>query len=922
MCITDLNSISEGATSQNTIYYWVVGSSNGGTGSGILNDVLYYVNMMHRQLVTNADPDVALLLYMPQYYIDVNSNNERYPKNAYATLAELEAFQCLSHSVNIQVDYHRLALIRDYHQFDTKTTYRPFSYCIPIDYQTDKSTNMGSIANMYYNTAEMLYYIHSGPGGQSFRSKSDNFIYETQSRSHKSFLVPMGYIALRKPEKDFEDYLQIRLRYELIKYGMIGEPIQSENERKSVLTALYNNVIKKNLFDTGSKSIKSLFGNIVNTKLEEELPDNLILDSNNKIKSELPPGISGTEAERIAADIEMAIHRKQEEKEACLNRIEAELWKWVEENSIKYGLEYVNTALSELDGYCTDMYDAFTIDRKEAAAQRTSLQQHIDDIAGELNNLYQKAVTVSISERFSGKNREDVNRYFQQLKDYVTAKADLLIIEQIYDVLRQLCVGENGMIDKIKSHVSNLLAEAYHALMGEKGTQAAYDKLAKSFLEKGHDVTSVYLPKIQEFVDGYGWKENHKFAEWYGRIIRHTDQYERGKGFVPVRSGNENSIEGFIRSMIKDNSQSLGEKGYMAGENSQLFGNPKNENPRKNIEDILDYASLFMEKSSKKALADEWFSKSLSHFYDELDRERKEEVKRQLDPCLFFSYNQARDNNLMETISIYVAENEEIAKEVLGYETNNNTSAFNSDSDSSTIYTIKAMIGLSFDFYRTYDIIKREYERTTKKDGFHFHAAFAGSNGDYERIILPREVEPELITFAKYLLTNGFKDVLSTYYHASSNAFDKDNYTNTPFVLEEKRALIATKKNVSQQGENICLTIKDGETVLYASLTFGNVENPYVVMYDKFKSLYLNESLDETIRKLIFDLRWKSGGKMEEQYDDIRLELKNKLDGSINDIKSREERKLISDILEVLTKELDTFEIFSKLKDDAAYLGY
>jgi hypothetical protein len=912
-CITDLNSIAGGANEQNTIYYWIVASSNGGTGSGILNDVLYYVNMMHHQEVAEEDPYVGLLLYMPQYYIGVNVNNERYPKNAFAVLSELEAFQCLSKLDDIPGNYHRLALVGDHHQFNTTMTYRPFSYCIPVDYQTDQDTNMGSITNMYYNTAEMLYYIHSGPGGQGFRSILDNFMHEIQGSSAKSFLVPMGYIALRKPEKDFEDYMQIRLRYELIKYGLIGEQIQSETDRKAVRTELYNNEIQKHLFDTGSESVKSLFRNIVDTKLEEELSDNLIKDSDGKILSELPPGISNEEAEQIIADIERAINRKQEEKEAFLSRIEAKLWKWVEENSIKHGLEYVNAALYELDGYCTDTYDAFTIDRKGKASERKALQQHIDDIAEELNDLYQKAVDITIPERLTKKNREDVNRYFQRLKDYIAAKTDLLINEQTYDILRQLCVGENGTIDKIKRFVANLLAEAHYALSGEKGAEFAYNKLAKSFLDKSHDVTSVYLPGIQDFVEGYGWKENHKFSEWYAHIIRHTDKYERGKGFIPVRSGNETSIEGFIRSMIEDNRKQLVEKGYITGENSQLFSNPRIENPRKNIEDVLSYASLFMEKSCEKnrALADEWFSKSLSNFYNDLDRERRKEVKARLNPCLFFSYNQAIENNLKGFKNIYVAENVEIANEVLGFEANNNTSIFNSGNDPSTIYTIKALMGLSFDFYRTYYPIKAAYDMpTTKKDEFHFHAAFANCNGDYEHIVLPREVEPTLIAFTKYLLMDGFKDVLSSFYHSSSNTFDKDNYTNTPFVLEEKRALIATKENVSQEGENICLTIREGDAIRYSALTFGNVDNPYAVMYNKFKEFYINKSLEETIKKLIFDLKWKSEGKMEEHYDDKRIELIKKLDAGISDIKGRDERKIISYILEALTKELNTFEKF------------
>jgi hypothetical protein len=911
-CIKDLNSISGGAVERNTIYYWVVSSSNGGTGSGILNDVLYYVNMTHKQLIDKEDADVGLLLYMPQFYIDANATNERYPKNAFALLSELEAFQCLSSLGNVPVGYHRLALNRDYHQFDTEIAYRPFNYCIPVDYQTDKNTNMGSVINMYNNTAELLYYIHSGSGGQGFRSILDNFIAEIQSRSTKSFLIPMGYIALRKPEKDFEDYMHLRLRYELLQYGIVGAPV-ADRERETIRKDLYNNVIEKHLFGGEAASIRGIFRNLVTAKLEDELPDNLILDSDNKTVKELPPNITNADGDRIVADIERAIHKKQGESAKVLEQTEAGLWRWVEENALRYGLNYVYTALNELDGYCTEKYNVFTIDQKGKSSQRKVKQQHIDDIARELDNLYQESLKVTISERLSGKNREDVSRYFFRLKDCITAKTDLLIDEQIFDVLRQLCVGDNGIIDKIKRYVSNLLAEAQAKLSGEKGAHLVYLGLAKSFLEKGYDVTSVYLPDIQTFADGYGWKDRHQFAEWYAQVIHPTEQYERGKGFAPLRNGHEKSLEGFLLNVIEQNRDRLLEKGYINGENSLLFSNTKIGNPKKIIEDILQFAEVTLEKrySENTVIQQEWLEKSLSNFYDELDREQRDDIKKRLDPCLFFSYNHSIDNNLLTTGNIYVADNERIAKDILGY-TGNNTSKFSAGNNPSMIYTLRTKMGLSFDFYRTYDLIKREYDKTSFKEEFHFHAAFANSNGDYQHIPLPKELEPELITFALYLLMDGFKDVLSPYYHASVNAFDKDNYTNTPFVLEEQRALVAKKSNVGKRGENICLTVRDGEKDVYGSLVFGNAENPYVVMYDKFKSIYVDNSLGETIRQLIKDVTWLAREKVEQHYDNVRTELISKFDRQFRELKSRDEKKFISDILEALTGELSTVEKFLK----------
>ena len=73
-----LNDIKTVGGEKNTIFYWVVGSSVGGTGSGIINDVLYQVNMIHQQIVGDGDPQLFLTMYMPEAYIERNHTEEKY----------------------------------------------------------------------------------------------------------------------------------------------------------------------------------------------------------------------------------------------------------------------------------------------------------------------------------------------------------------------------------------------------------------------------------------------------------------------------------------------------------------------------------------------------------------------------------------------------------------------------------------------------------------------------------------------------------------------------------------------------------------------------------------------------------------------------------------------------------------------------
>lgn len=912
MHINDLNRLEDGVTERNSIYFWVISSSNGGTGSGILNDVLYFVNMTYKQLVNKSDPLVGLILYMPQYYIDYNDNNERYPKNAYSVLSELTAFKVLSRSAKPYTPYHRLALLRDYHQFDTSVVYNPFMYCIPVDYQTDKGANMGSLSNMYYNTAEMLYYIHSGPGAKSFRSMLDNYINEIQTRSPEAFLIPMGYIALRKPEKDFEDYMHIRLRYELLKYGLVGS--ENKDDTTSVKD-VYNNIINKYIFSSDKASLCSYLSNMADTMIEEQMPNNLIMDSDNKILNKLPASVNQTEAEQLIKEIEYAIYKKSEEIKEKLDLVSQSILQWIESNSLKFGLEHTQAILSQLDNYCTEVYNSYTIDSHGNMAVQRMKQQQIESIAQSLDNLYQKALEITFKEKIARNNYYDVSNYFQALKEYVSQCKDRMINDQLYEVLGALCIGENGIIDRMRRRIANLSAAATSILVGDSGAQSAYDDLAKAFEAKARDVTSVYLPNIQDFADNFGWIKDHKFSYWYEQIVSRSDVYDRGKGYIPRRNSDSNSLESFLKSLPNSNKNAMETAGYYQGETMKLFINMKVEEPKKTIQDILDYAVNTMNDKIKKNMVinDEWTAKTLPQFFESLDRDTHEDIRKRMHPSIFFSYSQEKDNNLITTRNIYVANTEKIAAEVMEYNPNNKNAIFNAGDDPSMIYTICAKLGLSFDFYRNYNVIKREYMSTPNKMEYHFHPAFAKCNGNFENIKLPEEFDPELVTLAQYILMNGFKDILAKYYYISEDVFDKDHYTNTPFIIEDKRILVAKRQNIDTQGSYIYLRKSDGVNSLFSSLVFGGSGSPYLNIYEKFKDIYISDMLAQAIESLIEALPVDAKNEVEMHYDDVRGDIINQytiLWKEAEQSGRRDENAFLLKLLSVFKTELNTYAKF------------
>ena len=118
--ISSLNDVKTVGGEDCIIYYWLVSSSLGGTGSGIFNDVLYHINQIHHQVVGNGDPQLVYTMYMPKFFIDANATEEKYSLNAYGVFSELEAFKVMSYNPNQYTVMHRLAFNSDYNLVDVR----------------------------------------------------------------------------------------------------------------------------------------------------------------------------------------------------------------------------------------------------------------------------------------------------------------------------------------------------------------------------------------------------------------------------------------------------------------------------------------------------------------------------------------------------------------------------------------------------------------------------------------------------------------------------------------------------------------------------------------------------------------------------------------------------------------------------------
>ena len=924
--IDELNPI-ENNTDKNVIHYWIVTSSNGGTGSGSVLDVLYLVNMLHRTYIDKGNPKVGLMLYMPRAFMNVNRDNERYPRNAYAVFKELEAFQKWNKDVSKNRLFHRMAVTDEYELFDEDMGFRPFEFCIPIDFHTENNNNMGDINKMYSNTAELMFYIHSGQGASGFKSFLDNNEDGDQINSPEFFLIPMGYMALRKPNEQFENYIALRSKYEMLRYGILGSTIESADERKKLMNTLFDTIIKSSLFESGlgKESYFRTIKGIVADMLDDEMPDNLIRDNDNKVVKKLPTNVSIEDARGVISAIEAAIRRRGEEKNNTRKAIEHDLWAWAEENGRKWGLQYVKDILQELDAYCTDIYMAYTTDTNTGILQglrssRKSLVESRDGIEGELDDLYQKAIQVTLKERVTGDNANDIQVFFSRLKDWVEASVKVILTEEAFDMIRELAYGDRGIIDRIITHVRKLITEASAVLNGDKGVAQGYTGLARNFYLSKMDVTSVFVPDITEYVDGTGWREDHNlFSEWYGMIIGHTSDFVPGEGFAPLRNGDPaHSLEGLFSQMISLHSEEMVQKKYIIDEESHLFTNTYITDFKRAIEDLLDYTVDTVQTliHQNETVSKQWYEKTLASFFSGLNSEATRAIQQKAHPNLFFPYSKSKVASKI-TDKAFCVGPDGVVENVFLDSSSSDTTRFISSNDPSVMYKIVTKLGLSFEYYDLYQSIKTEYDNCMNKVFYHFHQAFATSGGNADNIKLPREIKPEQVVFTKYLILNQLRETFSHIMVKGTEVYNKDNYTDTPVIFDsemDKIAKFATSSSINLiDNEKIQLQVTDGDSVYYHTVTIDHPEHRMTELLDGFTEYFTVGRFGVLASELIKDINFLESDLLRQKYhvavEALKTDLNEKWAAA-----GKKEKETIGDILRILNERLDTVAKFLSKK--------
>ena len=933
--ISSLNDVKTVGGEDCIIYYWVVGSTLGGTGSGIFNDVLYHVNQIHHQVVGNGDPQLVLTMYMPKVYIDSNSTEEKYTLNAFGVFTELSAFKKMSYSPKQNMVMHRLAFQNDYNLIDSNRRYCPFYYLIPIDIQTDKGTSLGTTRTMYRNTAEMLFHLHHGKAGATFRSDIDNYMNDIMERNHEDFLVPMGYVSLQKPQEQFAKYMRTRLHRDLLKSWLLCDDERQAKVEKSEVEALFNKFFEELDPNVTTSKAHELLGSFSKYKAEIE---------NQEIQEKLDEGYEFGAVSIKLGNVESSFQaEKADEKRNKYKKLLIDgIWKQAESLIREHGITYTLKAIQEVRKLLVKRYQEEETGDLSVEKRKTQLNGQ----KTELQELSDEAMKITTLEKVTKSNKKQVEEYMQKVAQYVDQYVKLQIDDWSHDLKRDFQNDEKN--DELSKLYRHLVSVSDKAAEMNRAAVASYSKLANEFGEASMDVTTVYLPMLKTICDGNGWIIGNFFSNLYGKLIEAIPDKEE----TPIREKMaKDLIDKSVYLNPDDKTAAAIDKGQYViyldkkdeegadndvqkkEQNVRFFANPllieQKVSIEKIIDDFLSIVTNIFEKRlhENEAIQTLWENKKISSFFSELTNDEKDEVRRSLNPALFFSYNSNRiDVTKKEEHIVFVAASEELAAEMLGFQKGNPKHRCEKAEDENTALVLKSKFGLSLPDYRIYDSIKMVYDKATFREKYHFHHDFAQYLDKLTIDDLPYEILQQHRTYAKILVLNKFANQLKSLFY--TDEYDPEAYTNvmmysdcdTSFMIAEPEAFGTD----SESGTIILRKEADGRS-LYKEITGKD----FAERFNKYRDMFFNYGFGETTENLIQAIlrasgKVKEGNKevevkgeevLKKDYTSVREELLKELSEKRRKTANPDEKRLYNIFFTVIREEIPTIHDFIKSKN-------
>lgn len=543
--------------------FYIVGSTCGGTGSSAFLDVAYLLDRLVRDNfgIVEGDPPIRFVLFMPHWYVQLQREKDPRPEhvdawasNGFAFFDELNA---LLVDKWVDLSGRRFASSSVRHPGVNPAEDHPFpvfSSAFCIDDRTERGFSLGSDEDMYRNTAEVLFYWHTGTSAAAaVISGLDN----TQQRllNSKEDEVPafftIGYRALQFPDNLMVAYLRTRLTWEALSYGLLGEnyepALPDTTRRDRHFKEVFGLCFAQHLFE-GSAGVdlpnlerdRRVVATQINQTLglerfkrpgKDRIDPDLVADEGllTAFESEAEMLIVMTdraldEAKREGAVSDGEILRAIQTGVRNEQTRVAGLEDHIEDNILQFGIRYTLGLLDRLDTYCEFRALEF---QKELDGRMTRL--------GELDAEIADAKKDCLAVR-SGKKEGALTTLHAKLSEKVRLRADITLIRQQIALLQTLSLGQKGILDAYETVLTRYIEFLTRSIDEQMGWKHQYEKeLPKRFQDTSSDVTTAYLPPVESFVADGRWAPNHDFSRMYEQLV--PQEQVAGGSQRPKRAG-------------------------------------------------------------------------------------------------------------------------------------------------------------------------------------------------------------------------------------------------------------------------------------------------------------------------------------------------------------------------------------------------
>ncbi|MBR3830152.1 MAG: hypothetical protein IKM35_04655 [Bacteroidaceae bacterium] len=771
---------------------WVIASSCGGTGSSITMDVLYMINKIVNRDSQHA-PNLKLVLFMPQPFIDCNRNNVNYPLNAYSYMWEANAFRKV-HQDGKGNMFKYFSVLPDSNN-DNVSQFELFRYIIPVDYETTFYAKI-ELNSLYSTVAEMIYYLNKGTSANSMVSNMSNDMAQLRDVTHKYDidwtrpLVSYGYRVVKKANDALSEYIRIRGTYEVLKYGLMGTELP-EDQKETVKKEFGKETVLRYLCDLDAEGVQATDGslqNILTDKYQERrIPNGEFTTSQAKAF------VSGVE--QIQGD-ELNIV-----KNIAIKTIKEKINEGVKKAIIDHGIDYALDLLHIVDDFYLEKYE----------------------VTGTIKEMYNDASekiikAKQVCEKLYNKNLEKVlkSKEAATLQKALKEYRDWKVKEQLYkislEILDELTKTGTGYLEILRKKGAKTqgLREVYNRIVGYCGKwEEEYRELARKFRSTSKDVFTVTIPDLSAIATGENstdWARDHVFDRLYcTTVIDYDRERELGSGQrIPLRKGETGTNH--LDTYVEPIADVLLEIALSEG-NVLTFERDVERKVFDKIRFILDEVCS-LEGTSVSG----WLNMSLEQILDDGDLPRgmtKDQFYNMLDdkdaiPVLYPKLSGGATKP-KHTRYIYATDSQSLATKI-GYNPNDTQdNQFVQDTDmSDRILIMKMELGLDFVSYKYFDDIQRVYENMHSEIkngdwGCHLHREFANSN--IEKSVREIEARKESVYASKFFKMYYYQTIIDVLKEK-----DRDTYNNIFGIFEFDTNITST-----QQRSNYDFLFADSE---------------------------------------------------------------------------------------------------------------